>query len=308
MMQRAAVVSSPPMAASTCSVLEALGITSKTSSANHHTMMSSTTEPSSSSRRWVYWARPGPDLARGRWTGPPAAGRSAGPFDPHRAEMADVEDDRVVSAGPVLGQGARRVGQRHLPSPNSTSFAPSRRWASMRAVWRSALRPPRRRSDRRATVEGVGHGDEDTGAHVQAVRAMPACRGAVAGQPVLGQEGQGVALVEQGHPHVGVELAQPADLAVLLRDQSLVERGRARRTARARAARSRDGSPPSDGRRRPTPGRTRPARTPTARRRSRGSGRTGARTRGRSTRPAWNGPASPPDEVRHARRPRLDAR
>ncbi len=42
----------------TRSVLEALGMTSKRSSATHQTMMSSTTEPSSSSR-WVYCARPG---------------------------------------------------------------------------------------------------------------------------------------------------------------------------------------------------------------------------------------------------------
>ena len=56
----------------TRAVLEALGITSKTSSSTHHTMMSSTTEPSASSRRWVYWARPGPmrrrSLERAAWS------------------------------------------------------------------------------------------------------------------------------------------------------------------------------------------------------------------------------------------------
>src|SRR5271166_1991113 len=60
---RSAVVSRPPMAATTRAVFEALGITSKRSSATHHTMMSSVTEPSSASR-WVYWARPGPILRR----------------------------------------------------------------------------------------------------------------------------------------------------------------------------------------------------------------------------------------------------
>ncbi len=64
-MARVAVTSSPPgRAAITRPVLDALGITSKVWSSTHHTMMSSTTEASSESSRWVYWARPGPILAR----------------------------------------------------------------------------------------------------------------------------------------------------------------------------------------------------------------------------------------------------
>ena len=64
MIARLGVTSSPPMAATTRSVLEALGMTSNTSSATHHTMMSSSTEASDSSSRWVYWARPGAILPR----------------------------------------------------------------------------------------------------------------------------------------------------------------------------------------------------------------------------------------------------
>ena len=40
-------------------------------------------------------------------------------FDPDRAEMADVEDHRVVAAGAVLGDGALAVGERHLPTPEA---------------------------------------------------------------------------------------------------------------------------------------------------------------------------------------------
>ena len=114
------VVSSPPMAACTRSVLEAFGITSKASGSPssrgcHHTMMSSSTEASESSSRWVYCARPGPILSRSlhRARLQPVVGTGA--LDAHRAEVRDVEHDGAVAAGEMLGDRARRVLERHLP-------------------------------------------------------------------------------------------------------------------------------------------------------------------------------------------------
>jgi hypothetical protein len=43
-------------------------------------------------------------------------------------------------------------------------------------------------------------------------------------EPVLGDEGQVVALVEDLAIHARIQLAEPPDLAVLLGDQALVER------------------------------------------------------------------------------------
>ena len=114
-MARRSVVSVPPMADTTRSVLEALGITSKTSSSTHQTMMSSTTEASSSSRRWVYWARPGPMRRRSLDSETWSRSNASGTLDPHRAQMAHVEGHRPCPTGPVLGQRPVRIGQRHLP-------------------------------------------------------------------------------------------------------------------------------------------------------------------------------------------------
>ena len=72
MIARLAVTSSPPMAPTTPSVLDAFGITSNTSSAIHQTMMSSSTDASASSSRCVYCARPGATFPRSfvsaRWS------------------------------------------------------------------------------------------------------------------------------------------------------------------------------------------------------------------------------------------------
>ena len=90
----------------------------------HHTMMSSSTDPSASSRRWVYCARPGAmrprSLVRVRWR----RSKASGPADPHRAQVADVEHHRPGAAGAVLGQGARRVGERHLPAAEGDHLGP----------------------------------------------------------------------------------------------------------------------------------------------------------------------------------------
>ena len=71
-------------------VFEALGMTSKRSSATHHTMMSSSTEPSSSSR-WVYWARPGPIRRRSLVRVRCRSVEGVRALDPDGAEVAHVE-------------------------------------------------------------------------------------------------------------------------------------------------------------------------------------------------------------------------
>ena len=58
MIARVFVVSTPPIASCTPVVLEALGMTSNTSSPTHHTMMSSNTQASFTSSKCVYCARP----------------------------------------------------------------------------------------------------------------------------------------------------------------------------------------------------------------------------------------------------------
>ena len=124
MMARVAVTSSTvacsarrPGRPVTRSVLDALGMTSKHSAPTHHTMMSSSTEASASSSRWVYWARPGPMLVQVVGEGPLQPVEGLGPLDPDGAEVAHVEGDGAVAAGPVLGQRAVRVAERHVPAP-----------------------------------------------------------------------------------------------------------------------------------------------------------------------------------------------
>ena len=116
MMARSAVTSSPPIAARTRSVLEALGITSKTSSSRHHTMMSSSTEASSGSSRCVYCARPGAILPRSlvSW----ACSVSSAPAPSTRTVPRWLTSNATapLAAGQVLLDRAARVGQRHLPT------------------------------------------------------------------------------------------------------------------------------------------------------------------------------------------------
>ena len=94
-----------------------------------------------------------------------------GTLHPDGAQVAHVEDHRVLPAGPVLGDGARPGRPAASPSRRTpTSLAPSRRWASIRAVCRSASPAP---------VAGVGPAEpagcrprrKDTGAADQAMRA-----------------------------------------------------------------------------------------------------------------------------------------
>ncbi len=118
---RSWVVSAPPTAATTRSVLEALGITSNrddppSSSGCHHTMMSSSTDASSASRRWVYWARPGPILPRSLVSCCCSVVEGRGAIDPDGAEVRHVEHDGITTTGEVLGDRSGRVLERHLPA------------------------------------------------------------------------------------------------------------------------------------------------------------------------------------------------
>ncbi len=85
------------------------------SSPTHHTMMSSTTKPSSFEQVRV--------LGAARRDSRQVVGQRRlervehpGAVTAHGAQVADVEDDRVAPAGQVLGDGARRVRQGHLPA------------------------------------------------------------------------------------------------------------------------------------------------------------------------------------------------
>ena len=100
MIARLAVTSSPPIAATTRSVLDALGMTSKTSSSSHHTMMSSSTDASDSSSRWVYWARPGAILPRSLVRAAWRRSSEPGALDSYRAEVAHVEGDGRLCGRP----------------------------------------------------------------------------------------------------------------------------------------------------------------------------------------------------------------
>ncbi len=89
-------------------------------------MMSSATDASVSSSRWVYWARPGPILARSLVSVACSRSQRARALDAHRAQVADVEDDAVLAAGQMLGDGALRVGQRHFPPAEAEPSSASR--------------------------------------------------------------------------------------------------------------------------------------------------------------------------------------
>ncbi len=146
-----------PSAATTRSVFDALGMTSKRSSSTHHTMMSSSTEASSSSSRWVYCARPGLDLAQ--VVGErrlQARRRRRRPVDAHRAEVAHVEDDGRGAAGQVLGERARRVAAAACPTrrtaPSWRRGRGGRRRAGTRDVTSAIVPVGARGSTRRGCV------------------------------------------------------------------------------------------------------------------------------------------------------------
>ena len=66
----------------------------------------------------------GPDAAEIVGEGGLEAVQGVGALDPDRAQMAHVEDHRVLTAGPVLGQGALGIGERHLPSAEADQLGP----------------------------------------------------------------------------------------------------------------------------------------------------------------------------------------
>ena len=188
---------------------------------------------------------------------------ASGARHPHRAEVAHVEDRRVGAAGPVLGDGAARVRERHLPAAEVHHLRPEAR----RAGRRGSERPKRR---------GLGSPAQPRSARRS---GGPEARGVEA---VAGQQGQEVPLVDDDQRDIGVELAESTDLGVLAGHQPLVGGGQLDEAALGRAARSRAGTPPRRSRRPSRPGRTRPARTPTRSRARRAGRRTAARRGGRS--------------------------
>ena len=148
---RSWVVSSPPIAARTRSVFDALGITSNTSApvvvaGCHHTMMSSSTEPSASSSRWVYWARPGAILPRSLVSAACSAVERSVTVDPHRAEVGHVEHDGVVRG---------RRGARRSCRSGTRAASPSRRTAPSGRRARGG----RRRAASARSVISPGDGD-----------------------------------------------------------------------------------------------------------------------------------------------------
>ena len=124
---RDAVTSSPPIASTTRSVLEALGMTSKRSSSTHHTMMSSSTEASSGSSRWVYWARPGPILRRSLVRAVCSRSRASGPVTamvPRWLTSKATADSRHALCSAMVPAGYDN-GISH--PPKGTSLAPRAR-------------------------------------------------------------------------------------------------------------------------------------------------------------------------------------
>jgi hypothetical protein len=96
----------------------------------------------------------------------------AGPFDPDGAQVAHIEDHRVLATGTVLGQGALRIGERHLPPAEPDQLRPQPpvgidQGGVQERIGAFGIRmiAERRR--------GVGHVQEVTGAGPQAVRATP---------------------------------------------------------------------------------------------------------------------------------------
>src|SRR5690606_27681344 len=138
------------MAASTRAVFEALGMTSKRSSATHQTMMSSTTEASSGSSRWVYCVRPGPILDRSLVSAACSRSNASGPVTRTVPRWltsntaASVRQARCSASVPV----GYWIGISH--PPNGAILAPRARWRlssgdvfSVTGAEASAGAPPR---------------------------------------------------------------------------------------------------------------------------------------------------------------------
>ena len=112
-------------------------MTSKRSSATHHTMMSSVTEASASSSRWVYWARPGPILARSLVR--VACSRSRAPAPSTRTVPRWLTSKATAARRQARCSAMVPVGYDSGISqpPKGTILAPSRRWAASSGERRS---------------------------------------------------------------------------------------------------------------------------------------------------------------------------
>ena len=141
--------------------------------------------------------------------------------------MRDVEHDRVLAAGPVLLEHAR-VLDRHLPA------AERHHPRAERAVLGVERAVPQRRSlpagGQAAISRGRGSGALGGGRAAAAELDVAQRRSPTRAElrrrleAVLHEEVEVVALVQHLHAHLGMQLAEPTGLAVLLGDELLVER------------------------------------------------------------------------------------
>src|SRR5437016_1210871 len=207
---RVAVMSSPPTAATTRAVLDAFGITWNSPSPTHHTMMSSSTDASASSSRWVYCARPGAILARSlvsaRWSASSACGpstRTVPRWLTSNATAAARHARCSARVPSVYDSGISHPAKSVMRAPSARCSA-SRgecrdvigRAYALREGWVGGL--PRRRV---RSVEPEREGFDSVVDRKVLRRRL---------EPVLDQQGEVVALVEDLHLDLGVELEQPA--------------------------------------------------------------------------------------------------
>ena len=222
-------------AASSSSVFDAFGITKKRSSSTHHTMMSSTTCASSGSSRCVYCARPRSILRRSFVSNHCNRSNAPGPAALDRAQVRDVEHHRAGPARPVLVEHAR-VLQRHVPAAERHHARAERPVPRVeRAVTQTRVVAHADSCGLGALGRGVGRDERGrrprssgTGARrdrerrVAPASASTSCDGG--SRPYFTSRLQVVALVEHADRDVGMQLDEPARLAVLLRHELLVQR------------------------------------------------------------------------------------
>ena len=142
---RVDVVSTPPIAATTRSVFDAFGITSKTLSSSHHTMMSSRTEASDLSSKCVYCAFPGAILFKSfvstdcNFSSEPIPSTRTVPRCDTSNIAAEVRQAACSANVPV----PYASGISH--PPNGTILAPSARWTASNGEKRIIKRRLKRR-------------------------------------------------------------------------------------------------------------------------------------------------------------------
>ncbi len=156
----------------------------------------------------------------------------------HRSEVRHVEHDRALATGAVLLEHAG-VLDRHVPAAEldharaeltvlGVERAPSERGVGHAD---SACGPDRGAGDGRG-------GNRSSGSWLARAGDVDELRRRL--EPVLHEEVQVVALVEHLDVDLGVQLTQPARLAVLLRHELLVQRRDLDVTGRTRGGRSRE--------------------------------------------------------------------